>query len=71
MFKRISVKTDPELSRVDCYNSLMVGQPNFTFWVPTTSLDEYGNVPGSIIRARIKHALGFNQGPFMYVKEPK
>lgn len=69
MFKRISVKVDPQLTRVSCFKEHFGGQPEFTFWVPTSSLDEHGMVPGTIVRARIKHALGINQGHFTYQTE--
>jgi hypothetical protein len=71
MFKHISVKNHGLLTRVNCFKEYFstTGQPDFTFWVPTSSLDEYGMVPGNTIRSRIKHALKVNQGHFSYTTE--
>lgn len=70
MFKRISVKVDPQLTRVNCFKDYFGSSiPEFTFWVPTASLDEHGHVPGDLIRTRIKHAFGINQGHFSYTTE--
>lgn len=70
MFKNISVKVQGVLTRVNCFKDYSAGQADFTFWVPTASLDEFGMVPGSIIRSRIRHALKVNQGHFSYTTEP-
>lgn len=71
MFKTIRVKVDSQLTRVNCFKEYFseTGQPDFTFWVPTSSLDEFGMVPGSVIRTRIKHALKVNQGHYSYTTE--
>jgi len=70
MFKRISVKVDPQLTRVNCFKDYFGSNiPDFTFWVPTASLDEFGHVPGDVIRTRIKHAFGTNQGSYSYTTE--
>ena len=71
MFKYISVKVESQLTRVNCFKEYFspTGQTDFTFWVPTSSLDEFGMVPGNIIRARIKHALKVNQGHYSYTTE--
>lgn len=69
MFKNISVKVGPDLTRVNCFKSLFQKQADFVFWVPTSSLDEHGFVPANIIRARIKHSLKVNQGHFSYTTE--
>lgn len=67
MYKTIKQTTSTPLTRVDCYEGYDTrAQADFTFWVPTASLDELGWVPGNIIRARIKHATGHNQGPFAF-----
>jgi hypothetical protein len=71
MFKNISVKVQGVLTRVNCFKEYFSpnGQADFTFWVPTASLDEFGMVPGSVIRARISHALKVNQGHYSYTNE--
>lgn len=71
MFKKISVKVDSQLTRINCFKDYFpkTEQADFTFWVPTSSLDELGHVPGEIIRARIKHALKVNQGHYSYTRE--
>jgi hypothetical protein len=70
MFKHISVKVDPQLTRVNCFKNYFGSNiPEFTFWIPTSSLDEHGHVPSDVIRARIKHAFGANQGHFTYTRE--
>lgn len=67
MFKTIKQTTQPELTRVDCYLGYDTrAQADFTFWVPTASLDELGWVPGNLLRARIKHHTGINQGHFTF-----
>ena len=68
MFKRISAKIDPTLTRVTCQVEQTPGK-DFVFWIPTASLNEHGHVPGNIIRARIKHAFGVNQGHYSYSTE--
>lgn len=71
MFKHISAKNHGQLTRVNCFKEYFsaTGQPDFTFWVQNASLDEFGMVPGNIIRSRIKHALKVNQGHFSYTTE--
>ena len=67
MYKTIKQTTSTPLTRVDCYLEYDTrGQADFTFWVPTASLDESGYVSGNIIRARIKHHTGQNQGYFAF-----
>jgi hypothetical protein len=67
MYKTIRQTTSVPLVRVDCYKEYDTRQQaDFTFWVPTASLDELGWVPGPIIRARIKHHTGENQGHFAF-----
>jgi hypothetical protein len=71
MFNIISVKVDSKLTRVNCFKDYFShnGQPDYTFWVATSNLDEYGMVPGDVIRSRIKHALKVNQGHYSYSTE--
>lgn len=71
MFNKISVKVDSQLTRVNCFKDYFstTDQPDFTFWVATATLDEYGMVPDNIIRARIKHALKVNLGSYSYTRE--
>ena len=53
MYKTIKQTTSTPLTRVDCYREYDTrGQADFTFWVPTASLDECGWVSGAVIRAR-------------------
>lgn len=63
----ISAQIQDSLVRVNCYSDSK--QAVFTFWVPIASLDEYGQVPSAIIRARVKHGTKQNLGQFFYTKE--
>ena len=67
MYKTIKQTTSTPLTRVDCYREYDTRKPaDFTFWVPTVSLDECGWVSGAVIRARIKHHTGVHQGEFTF-----
>lgn len=64
----ISVQHQGTLTRVHCFsNDSKLAY--FTFWVPTSSLDEHGWVPANIIRARVKHGTGQVLGQFSYTTE--